>query len=97
MTTTSHRSTADHTMHDDNLETPDDKSDSTTPTGFNATKIEHEMVTKVIKFSFTTPTDRNTKQAPPAIIHTHRMQAIQTTLGNNIIIWNNCPMCNSST
>lgn len=76
-------------MHDDNLETPDDKSDSTTPTGFNATKIEHEMVTKVIKFSFTTPKDRNTQQAPPAIIHTHWMQAIQTALGEDIIIWNN--------
>jgi hypothetical protein len=89
MTTTSHRSIADYTMHDDNLDAPDDKSDSTTPTGFIATNIEHEMVTKVIKFSFTTPTNMHIKQAPPAVIHTHWMHAIQAALGDDIIIWNN--------
>ena len=77
-------------MHDDDIDNLDDKSDSTTPTGFTATKIEHEMVTKVIKFSFTTPPmNKQTKQAPPAVIHTHWLHAVQAALGDDIIIWNN--------
>jgi uncharacterized membrane protein len=76
-------------MHDDNLDTPDNNSDSTTPTGFIATNFEHEMVTRVIKVSFTTPTNMHIKQAPLADIHTHWMHAIQAALVDDIIIWNN--------
>jgi hypothetical protein len=73
MTTTPHRPNADHTMHDDDIDNLDDKSDST-PTGFTATKIEHEMVTKVIKFSFTTPNEQADK-ASTSSSHPHTLVA----------------------
>ena len=47
------------------------------------------MVTKVLKFSFVTHPNQTTKPAHPGAIHTHWLHAIQTALGDEIIIWNN--------
>jgi hypothetical protein len=48
------------------------------------------MVTKVLKFSFVTnPKQQQTKPVHPGAIHTHWLHAIQTALGDEVIIWNN--------
>jgi hypothetical protein len=73
------------------LETSDDNSEVTTPAGIETTKIEHQMVTKKLKLSFVNHSKQHQtpQQAHPGAIHTHWLHAIQSALGDNIIIWNN--------
>jgi len=88
MTIHSKRKTSDSTEHQNEPDILDDKSDATDPTGFATMKFEQEMVTKVLKFSFVAPKNQ-TKQVPPGIVHTHLLHALQTVLGEDVIIWNN--------
>jgi hypothetical protein len=88
MTTHSKRKPDDPSKHQNEPDTLDDKSDATDPTGFATMKFEQEMVTKVLKFSFVSPKTQ-TKQVPPGIIHIHLLHALQTVLGEDVVIWNN--------
>ena len=88
MTTRSYRKSNAPSMNTKDLDKPDDSSDVTTPTGIETDKIENKMVTKVLKFSFVTK-QQQTKPVHPGAIHTHWLHAIQTALGDEVIIWNN--------
>jgi hypothetical protein len=90
MTTRSNRKSNAPSTNTEDLDKPDDSSDVTTPTGIEMNKIENKMVTKVLKFSFVTnPKQQQTKPVHPGAVHTHWMHAIQTALGDEVIIWNN--------
>ena len=89
MTTRSKRKSNAPSKTDENWDIPDDNSEVTAPTGIESNKIENKMVTKVLKFSFVTNSTQQTKPAHPSAIHTHWLHALQTALGDDVIIWNN--------
>jgi hypothetical protein len=78
MTTRSKRKPNAPSKHNEEPDIPDNHSDVTTPTGVEKQTIEHQMVTKVLKFSFVTHPNQTTKPAQPGAIHTHCLHAIQT-------------------
>jgi hypothetical protein len=88
MTIHSKRTSDGHPERNDTIDNQDDKSDITDPAGFATTKFEHEMTTKVLKFSFVAPNSQ-AKQVPPGSIHIHLLHAIQAALGEDVVIWNN--------
>jgi hypothetical protein len=90
MTTRPKRNSNASPRNEENCDISDDNSEVTAPTGVETNKIEHQMVTKVLKFSFVTHSkQQQTLPAHPAAIHTHWLHAIQSALGEDIIIWNN--------
>jgi hypothetical protein len=89
MTTRSKRKPNAPSKQDENSDMPDDNSEVTAPTGIEKNKIDNQMVTKVLKFSFVTNPKQQTKPAHPSAIHTHWMHALQTALGEEVTIWNN--------
>jgi hypothetical protein len=56
---------------------PDDNSEVTAPTGIEKNKIDNQMVTKVLKFSFDHQSQTTDKTGHPSAIHTHWMHALQ--------------------
>jgi hypothetical protein len=88
MTIHSKRTSDGHPERNNTIDNQDDKSDITDPAGFATTKFEHEMTTKVLKFSFVAPNSQ-AKQVPPGSIHIHLFHAIQAALGEDVVIWNN--------
>jgi hypothetical protein len=66
----------------------DDMSDVTGNLGRRAEVNEHEMISKVLKFSFVY-SDSTKHKVAPNVIHTHWMQAVQESLGEDVVIINN--------
>ena len=63
----------------------DDMSDVNVNSGRNPVGNYQKRTSKVVKFSFVyNATTAN--RVPPSVIHTHGMQAVQETLGTDIII-----------
>ena len=72
----------------DNPASHDDMSDVTLPHGKNDISNDPALTSKVLKFSFVYSGTTH-HQVAPSIIHTHWIQAVQETLGTDIIILNN--------
>ncbi len=63
-------------------------SDTTPPVGLKPKANEHELTSKVFKFSFVY-TGVTKDNVAPSVLHTHWMKAVQEAYGDEIVIINN--------